>query len=86
MVQCSYKARDEKKTLNIWAVLNFIAMFIQMMQIIVQIYSSKAAYFARMYSYLDMVYIIQNLVTYYSIYGNFNHDMTEDAFQTNVKT
>lgn len=35
MVQCSYKAQMEKKKLDSWAILNFIAMSIQMMQIIV---------------------------------------------------
>jgi hypothetical protein len=60
-------------------------MTIQMMQIIVQIYSSRTAYFMRMYSYLDMIYIIQNFVTYFSIYLHFSHDMDEEEFMYKVK-
>jgi hypothetical protein len=56
-----------------------------MIQIVVQIYSSRTAYFMRMYSYLDMVYIIQNLVTYYSVYISFAQDMSEDEFISKVK-
>jgi len=43
------------------------------------------AYFMRMYSYLDMIYIIQNLVTYYSVYFHFSHDMEEEEFIHKVK-
>lgn len=84
-VYCSSMAQDEKKSLDLWAIFNSIAMTIQMAQIIVQIYSSRSAYFMRMYSYLDIIYIVQNFVTYFSIYIHFTHDMEEEEFIYKVK-
>jgi hypothetical protein len=85
MVYCTSKALEEKAVLDTWAILNFVAMSIQVIQILVQIYSSRSAYFMRMYSYLDMVYIIQNIITYVSIYIHFAHDMDEEEFTLKVK-
>ena len=56
-----------------------------MAQILVQLYSSRSAFFMRMYSYLDMIYILQNFVTYYSMLFIFTKDMTEEEFMTKVK-
>ena len=53
-----------KLRVNLFLIANLIATILQGVQIIIQIYQSGTAYFFRLYSFFDVLYIAQIAVTF----------------------
>ena len=67
------------------AILNGIALFFQFIQMLIQGYTARWAYFERGYSFLDLGYCLMNILTYIGIFNHFQVTLPEEEFEQALK-